>query len=253
MADGKDTVLDRAEGIARRLLERLGNTVDNKLNSDSANVLSPRAISDLASRIEKVVDSDLEEDEKSIRRVAPNHFRVQLTYEETSDLSPQYIEAVGKELSAIVLEYITNRRYVTRGPVTVIIARDMFAKTTAVKSSFQSEAGQARVETESKTDQKTVEFMNSDGRQHRVKLRVGSFACIGRAAGNALAIDDPSVSRLHCSLSLRVDGAIVVADLGSANGTYVNERPLARDEACSITTGDAIGVGDFVLTVSDIL
>jgi pSer/pThr/pTyr-binding forkhead associated (FHA) protein len=65
-------------------------------------------------------------------------------------------------------------------------------------------------------------------------------------------MDDPSVSRLHCSLSLRSGGIVVIADVGSANGTYVNEDLLGREEARSLSTGDVVGVGDFKLTVSEI-
>ena len=82
----------------------------------------------------------------------------------------------------------------------------------------------------------------------------GATVYIGRAAGNAVRIDDPSVSRLHCSLSARSGGggAVVIADVGSINGTYVNERLMGRDEACSLSTGDVVGIGDFRLTVSEI-
>jgi pSer/pThr/pTyr-binding forkhead associated (FHA) protein len=84
-----------------------------------------------------------------------------------------------------------------------------------------------------------------------VKLE-GAPAYIGRAAGNAIRIDDPSISRLHCSVSLRAGGNVIIADVGSANGTYVNDRLLGADEACPLKPGDLIGVGDFKFTVSEI-
>jgi pSer/pThr/pTyr-binding forkhead associated (FHA) protein len=57
---------------------------------------------------------------------------------------------------------------------------------------------------------------------------------------------------LHCSLSVRRGGSVVIADVGSANGTYVNDNLLGRDEARVVSKGDIVGVGDFKLTVSDI-
>jgi pSer/pThr/pTyr-binding forkhead associated (FHA) protein len=75
---------------------------------------------------------------------------------------------------------------------------------------------------------------------------------MGRAAGNAIRIDDENVSRLHCSLSLRSEGKVVIADVGSANGTYVNEQLLGSDEARTLRPGDTISVGDCRLTVSQI-
>jgi hypothetical protein len=255
MADPKDSVLDKAENAARRILERLGSTVDNKLTSANQEQLKPEVIADLTSRVEHAIESSLEEDESGIRRVAPNRLRVLFTYEETSALSPQYIELVGKELTATALEYTNNRRYVTRGPIVVEVGRDLFAKTTSVKASFESGSASPGSEKQagSGPESRTVCFKSSDGKSYRIDLRLeGAPAYIGRASGNALRIDDPSVSRLHCSLSLRVGGIIVIADVGSINGTTVNEHLLGRDEAHPLRTSDVVGVGDFKLTILEI-
>lgn len=257
MADTKDSVLDRAESLARRILERLGSKVDSKLASGNER-LSSQVIGDLASRIEHVIESSLKEDEHGIRSVAPNRFKVLFTYEETSALSPQYIEAVGKELTATVFEYINNRRYATKGPVEVETSRDLFAKAVVVKAGFNGDKDQSigalQANPVSRSEEsKHVCFTSADGRGYRVELKPeGAPAYIGRAAGNAVRIDDPSVSRLHCSLSLRSGGSALIADVGSANGTYVNEHLLGRDEARSLEPGDVVGVGDFKLTVSEI-
>ena len=45
---------------------------------------------------------------------------------------------------------------------------------------------------------------------------------------------------------------MVIADLGSSNGTYVNDQLLAANEARPLKQGDVIGVGDFKLTVAEI-
>lgn len=258
MADTKDSVLDKAESIARRILERLGSKVGGKPTPANEHQLSPQVISDLASRIERVVESNLQEDQDGIRHIAPNRFKVMFTYEETSALTPQYIEAVGKELTAMVFEYINNRRYITRGPVELEASRDLFAKTTTVKASFDSDTNRAAGAQRARSghgveSSKSVCFNSSDGRSFQVELRSdGAPAYVGRAAGSSVRIDDPSVSRLHCSLTLRTDGSVVIADVGSANGSYLNEQLLGPDEARSLNAGDIVGVGDFRLTVSEI-
>jgi FHA domain-containing protein len=266
MADPKDSVLDRAEILARRILERLGSKVDSKLASDDKGTLNPRVIGDLTSRIERVIESNLQNDEHGIRRIAPNRFKVLFTYEETSNLSAQYIEAVGKELTPTVFEYINNRRYATRGPVEVEAGQDVFAKALVVKASFdggekvQSAASQVTATAASQaapvshpTESKKLCLKSNDGRLYQIELKVDCApAYIGRAAGNAVRIDDPSVSRLHCSLSLGSGGGTLIADVGSVNGTCVNGQFLGRDEARALQTGDVVGVGDFKLTVSDI-
>jgi hypothetical protein len=256
MADTGDSVFDKAESLARRILERLGTKVDSKL-ARSEHRLQARLIGNLASKLEAVVEANLREDEQGIRRVAPNQFKVLFTYEETSKLSPQYIESVGTELTATVFEYINNRRYVTDGPVVVEAVRDLFAAATEIKTSFSGEQV-SRSESAGSTSQtefsKTARFLSSDGRTYQVQLASSRApAYVGRVAGSAIRIDDPSVSRMHCSISLRSDGSVIVADLGSANGTLVNEVPLKPDEARILNKGDVISVGDFKLTVTEIV
>ena len=257
MANAGDNVLDKAESLARRILERLGSNVDSKLASKDQPTLNPHHIGDLASRIERVIESELKADDHGVRRIAPNRFKVLFTYEETSKLSPQYIEAVGKELTAMVFEYVNNRRYTTRGRVEVVAERDLFAKTTLVKAAFDgdlekpAEAAQACVSRT--TASKRISLTSAEGRGYQVELKAEDApACIGRSAGNAVRLDHASVSRLHSSLSLRSDGNVVIADVGSANGTYVNDQLLGRDEARPLKPGDTVRVGDFKLTVSEI-
>lgn len=55
----------------------------------------------------------------------------------------------------------------------------------------------------------------------RVSVQPGGTAVIGRLPDSDILIDDPAVSRRHCCLSVRSE-VVVVRDLGSANGTWVN-------------------------------
>jgi hypothetical protein len=255
MPDPKDSVLDKAESLARRILERLGSKLDAKLTTDDQRAFTLRKIGDLTSRIEQLIESSLEDD-RGVRRVAPNRFTVLFTYEETSTLSAEYIQAMGNELTPLVSEYINNRRYATRGPVVVEIGRDVFAKETIVKGTFETDSslsGKASTEQAPGADSRFISLNSVDGRSYRLELkRGGAPVCVGRAAGNAIRIDDPSISRLHCSISLRASGGVIIADVGSANGTYVNDRLLGSDEASPLRPGDLIGVGDFKFTVSEI-
>ena len=64
-------------------------------------------------------------------------------------------------------------------------------------------------------------------------------AVIGRGAESRIMVNDRWVSRQHCEIN-RVDGAVVVRDLGSSHGTYVNGQRI--DEA-TLHAGDQLGVG----------
>jgi len=54
---------------------------------------------------------------------------------------------------------------------------------------------------------------------------------IGRAEGNAIRIDHPSVSRQHARL--QITPVLEVADLGSANGVRIRDRLLPPDHAAA--------------------
>ena len=51
---------------------------------------------------------------------------------------------------------------------------------------------------------------------------------VGREQGVAIFVDDASVSRQHAELSVGPDG-VSARDLGSANGSLLNEQPLGED------------------------
>jgi pSer/pThr/pTyr-binding forkhead associated (FHA) protein len=65
---------------------------------------------------------------------------------------------------------------------------------------------------------------------------------IGRVEENAIEITDPSVSSWHAQLS-RDDGDYVLRDLGSTNGTRVNNRETAEGEDIKLSDGDTIIFG----------
>lgn len=67
----------------------------------------------------------------------------------------------------------------------------------------------------------------------------------GRGVQCDIHIDDPSVSRRHCTVE-RMGDALRVTDLESANGTFINEQPVKAGTAAA---GDLIRVGAGVLEV----
>ena len=62
---------------------------------------------------------------------------------------------------------------------------------------------------------------------------------VGRTEANALAIPDPSVSRRHARLEVTAAG-VLVEDLESANGTFVNNTKVGRRE---LRIGDRVRFG----------
>jgi sulfite reductase (NADPH) flavoprotein alpha-component len=73
----------------------------------------------------------------------------------------------------------------------------------------------------------------------------GLPATLGRDnAAVAVVLDDRDVSRRHARLEI-VDNQLVLTDLGSTNGTYVNDAPVSRRV---LVPGDRIRMGRYELT-----
>jgi pSer/pThr/pTyr-binding forkhead associated (FHA) protein len=68
---------------------------------------------------------------------------------------------------------------------------------------------------------------------------------IGRQPGVALYIDHPSVSRRHAEISY-ANGQYILRDLGSTNGTYVNDARLEAERTVALAQNDLIRFGKLV-------
>jgi pSer/pThr/pTyr-binding forkhead associated (FHA) protein len=86
---------------------------------------------------------------------------------------------------------------------------------------------------------KTIEPHPEEG---AVVFRVtpGSIKTLGRAARADFVLDVPLVSRFHCRFTGSHDGGLLLEDLGSTNGTFVNDK---RVERVTLTQGDRVRVG----------
>ena len=70
---------------------------------------------------------------------------------------------------------------------------------------------------------------------------------LGREGENDFLVPHASVSRQHCEVWL-MDDALLVRDLNSRNGTFVDE---ARVEEAAILTGQTLRLGDVELLVAE--
>jgi pSer/pThr/pTyr-binding forkhead associated (FHA) protein len=76
--------------------------------------------------------------------------------------------------------------------------------------------------------------------------RLNGTLQIGRAASCQIRLNDTYISQLHAKISER-NGAWVVEDLGSTNGTYLNQRKVTAPT--EISAGDRIRLGKTILEV----
>lgn len=85
-------------------------------------------------------------------------------------------------------------------------------------------------------------LMSWDGSSWRdvIRLRPGQVVTIGRAATNRLVLHDDSCSRNHCEVFL-ADDCWIVRDLGSRNGTMVDNERISGD--IQLERGSVISIG----------
>ena len=78
-----------------------------------------------------------------------------------------------------------------------------------------------------------------EGRELNVS---GEKFLIGRSESCQLRPKSESVSRKHCIIVLK-DNRVLIQDLKSRNGTYVNDKRLPTDKAMVLSGGDKLRVG----------
>jgi diguanylate cyclase (GGDEF)-like protein len=68
-------------------------------------------------------------------------------------------------------------------------------------------------------------------------------ARLGRSSDSSVRIPELSVSRHHAAISVDDRGSAWITDLGSTNGTFLNNRRLAPHHAARLDDGDRIQLG----------
>jgi FHA domain-containing protein len=77
---------------------------------------------------------------------------------------------------------------------------------------------------------------------------IGEGAVLGRGDQAEIRLEDPFASSRHARL-LRQGGIVVLEDLGSTNGTYLNEELLTGPQP--LHRGDRVRIGDSEFTFLD--
>lgn len=79
------------------------------------------------------------------------------------------------------------------------------------------------------------------GEMIRIDVPLNSRISIGRETINNIVLDDPTVSRSHCSI-IRDSEGLFIKDENSTNGTSVNDYVLKHNELVPLNDGDLIRI-----------
>jgi len=83
------------------------------------------------------------------------------------------------------------------------------------------------------------------GHTSGMEYEVGDGAVLGRGDQAEIRLEDPFASSRHARL-VRQGGAVVLEDMGSTNGTYLNEELLSGPQP--LHPGDRVRIGDSEFT-----
>ncbi len=79
-------------------------------------------------------------------------------------------------------------------------------------------------------------------RSGRNEVEINEHCIIGRQTNNHITILDPGISLVHCLITFEFKQGFVIRDLGSLNGTFVNNKKI--DGKLSLNDGDEITLGN---------
>jgi hypothetical protein len=204
------------------------------------------------------------------RVLVPNDFVVELGDHDHERLSP-WAEALGKELATMVEEHAAEQAYSFIGPVSVVFEHHadldtgVFRIRSGVAAGGGVDGGRQVIGAEAASDEaaaarhpavaegvpRLVIASGGKAQQGTPEARGESHAfilekpvtIIGRGPEADLRLPDPGVSRKHAEVRLD-SGVFILVDLGSTNGTLVNDAPVTRRQ---LAPGDRIEVGSTTL------
>lgn len=78
----------------------------------------------------------------------------------------------------------------------------------------------------------------------------GSFAVGRNPKSSDYVLTDFSISRDHCVFSVKHPGLLLVTDVGSSNGTFVNEARIKPNEAQELGLEDQLEIGNLLITLA---
>jgi FHA domain-containing protein len=178
------------------------------------------------------------------RTLVPNDFVVEIAQPDAERLDI-LVESLSLELATLARDHAREQGYSFVGPVRIRfegvpdLATGMFRIRSGVIRGHTVEAGEVRQPVSDLPRSGGAQFPGRprlviSGSGPGTGLEAGStyelqtpVTLLGRGTDCDLRMVDPGVSRHHAELRVE-DGQVVLVDLGSTNGTFVNGQPVRR-------------------------
>ncbi len=252
-----------ADWFVQGVLTRIGDTVD-RLTGRNWVPSSSLATSELIERLKNLLDAESKEvPGKGV--VVPHNIKLKIQWDKFSTDSEEALKKLEHELLIAAADHINDSIYYTYAPLTLEVKPDYFIEGVKLYVSFDKFVAGERDEAEFNV---TIPAMNPRPvikdeiektsledlciahfelkgirKDRRIVVPASRRISIGRTIDNDLVIDDSNVSKIHAALVIDSDCRAAVADTGSSNGTFVNDRRISYGKATKLETGDRVRFG----------
>jgi hypothetical protein len=173
----------------------------------------------------------------------PNRYVLRLSGEDRERLAGME-KALGRELERVVAEGARERGFglVARPEVVFETDEELRRGEFDVTSELTEETGAPAPGAEPLPGRPFLALVEGGSTVKEFALERDT-ALIGRLAGSEVEISDPGASRRHAEVRRQGDSFVIV-DLGSTNGTLVNDDPVSER---NLEDGDRITIGQTTL------
>lgn len=223
-------------GILRDFESRLERVVEGFFTKAFRSGIQPV---ELAKRVLKELDAGKTVSVKGVW--VPNRYRIVLSAEDHERFA-NVATSMERELEQVAIEGAKERGYgmVARPAVVLESGDDLKRGEFLIEAEITEETGGPPPPELALTgEKKPALVLLRDGKPEKEYPLAGDRAVIGRIAGSEVQIDDPGASRRHAEVRREGD-RFVIADLGSTNGTLLNDAEISEE---TLQDGDRITIG----------
>jgi len=254
------------EWLMRGVLTKLGDTFD-RLTGRRWTPSSSLATSELSEKLKKLLDLEVK-DLGAKGKFVPHNVKLKMQWDKFSTDSEEAITRLENELKIAAIDHINDKRYHTYAPLHLEVTPDYFTEGVKLLVSFDKfdeEKREAAVNVtvpqikvgdylpelppeavpEPEAETFIANFsLSGKAKQVELTFTVKQRRSVGRTKENDLALEDPSVSKIHAALVFNSEKQLLVADTGSTNGTFVNDQRIAYGRAFPIGGTDKVKFGN---------
>jgi len=257
--------------LIKGILIKLGRVLDF-LTGRTWQPSSSLATSVVIEKVRKLMEAEIKKEANG--KFVPHKIWLKAQWNMFDLETEEKVEMLRNEILTAIVDYINDNRYHTYAPLNLEIKSDYFVEGVVLKVGFdetQGEQAEIRISLDDKlakrtsisekvvgsnfTGNNTTEFipettkiiaeydLGGEKKISEIELKKNSRINIGRADSNDLIIKDATVSKIHASLFLNNDGQLMISDLGSSNGTFVNGQQIPYGKAYPVSGSDEIRLG----------